>query len=133
MAKIEETLRTDLSHPGDFEKAADGDIAVIKGLKNLQARLSRCVQTVPGTLVHRPTWGVGIKDFQNAPNSIGNQNVLARRLKENFEQDVDVERFVGMRLTTDPQNQSKVTLYVRVEVVGFGEAEMEFIPFGETV
>lgn len=135
MALLDEALLRDLAqNPGEgFKVAADGDLDTVSGLENLKAALFRRLMVVPGTLVHRPTYGVGVKNFLNAPNSIDNQRALAVRIKEQFEQDFRVEEMLGMRVSVDRNNPSLVIIFVKVRVQGFGEAEMDFIPFGETV
>ena len=135
MGTIEELLMTDLSHRTveGFMVAPDGDVDQVAGFENLRRALERRMNTARGSLVHRPDYGVGIKRFQNAINSLENQRALALEIREQFEQDSRVESFVGMRVTVDDNDSSKITIVVRVEIIGFGEADMQFVPFGEVV
>ena len=132
MANIEEFLLTDIAHKSDLLRAADGDLDKITGVKNLKDALFHRLLTYPGSLAHRPDYGVGIKDFQNAPNTIDNQRALALRIKEQFEQDFRVREFSGMRVVINDNDPGNVTIVVRVKINGLEEAEMQFVPFGST-
>lgn len=133
MAKIDEAYLRDIAHaPGDgFLVAADGDIDTVSGIENVKAALFRRLMVVPGTLVHRPNYGVGVKNFLNAVNSLDNQRALATRIKEQFELDFRVREMIGMRVTTE--EGGKVIIFVRVDLEGFGEVQLDFVPFGDTV
>lgn len=133
MALIDESLFRDLAHKGDLLAAPNGDIQTISGLKNIKDALFRRLKTQPGSLVHRPDYGVGIKDFQNAPNSLPNQQRLALRVKEQFELDSRVAEVVGLKVTVDDDTPEKTIIFVRIDIEGFGETEMDFIPFGEVI
>lgn len=133
MALLDESLFRDLAHKGDLLAAPNGDIQTISGLNNIKEALFRRLVTQPGSLVHRPNYGVGIKDFKNAPNSLPNQQRLALRVKEQFELDARVTEVVGLKVTVDDDTPEKIIIFVRINIEGFGETEMDFIPFGEVI
>lgn len=133
MADIEEFLRTDLVHKSDLGKTATGDLDTISGLANVKMAIIHRILTEPGSLIHRPNYGVGIKQFQNAPNSLALQRQLALRIEEQLLQDPRVESVEGVRITTDDENPSLVVLIVRVNIVGYGETAITLTPFGEGV
>lgn len=134
MALLDEKIGTDISFNGDFRVAADGDLDQITGRTNLKQRLFRRLMTQPGSMTHLGKgYGVGIKDYLNATNSIANQQRLAGRIKEQFEQDIDVESVVGVRMGIDDETPDKMIIFVRVRIDGFGETEMDFVPFNEVV
>lgn len=131
MATIDEYYLTDLVFENDFQIDPDGDLACISGLKNLKQALFHRFITTPGTLVHRPDFGVGVKDYQNAPMTLENQRSLALRTKEQFEQDFRVDSVEGFSFTVDPLDPYKLTVFVRIKPSGFQEVTMEFVPFGD--
>lgn len=133
MASIEETLKTDLVHAGDLMKTATGDLDVLSGLDNVKSALMHRLITEPGTLVYRPDYGVGIKGFQNAPNSLSMQRQLALRISEQFTKDPRVESVLGVGVRSEDATPQTVTIVVRVKIVGYGESELKFTPFGEGV
>lgn len=133
MANVEEVYLTDVAHLGDLQVAPDGDLQMIRGRPNVKEALFRRLMTQRGALAHRPNYGIGVKDFLNAPNSIANQRTLALRIKEQFELDPRVEEMVGMKVTSDDSNPEKVTIYVRVKLVGLEEQTINFVPFGESI
>ncbi len=130
MANLEEFLGTDIAFKGDFIKTATGDIDIISGLENVKNALFHRLVTSPGTLIHRPDYGVGIKDFQGAPMTIDTQRQLALRIKEQFEQDTRVEAVSGVRVNVGDLTPDKLTIVVRVKIRGYDEETAEFTPFG---
>ena len=132
MATVDERYLTDLVHDKDLLVASDGDLQIITGVENAKMALIHRLITQPGSLVHRPEYGVGLKDFQNAPNSIENQRRLALRMQEQFLRDFRVEEFVGLKITQDATVPGKIIIFFKVKLRGFGEVEVNFVPFGET-
>jgi phage baseplate assembly protein W len=131
MTTLTDLIGVDIAHKSDFLLSADGDLDTISGLDNIKIALFHRLITSPGSLIHRPTYGVGIQDFQNAVNSIANQREIANRIQEQYEQDPRVEAVTGVRIDNDDLTPEKVVLLVKVKVRGYDEVEMEFIPFGE--
>jgi phage baseplate assembly protein W len=133
MAQIDEILLTDIAHKSDFLKTATGDLDIISGLENVKDALFRRLVTTPGTLIHRPNYGVGIERFQNAPNTLGNQRLIANRIQEQFEQDPRVEAVTGVRVEVGDLTPEKTIITIRVKIRGYDELALTFIPFGEGV
>jgi len=135
MSTLEESLLTDIWHETAVGStvAPDGDLSSVKGLKNIQEALVRRLVTIPGTLVHRPTYGVGIRRFQNSLMSLENQKVLALRIKDQFEEDSRVEEVQKFRFVNDDKDSSKLVIFITVKIKGYGETAMEFVPFGDIV
>lgn len=134
MASIEEVLGRDIAHKSDFLLTATGDLDTLSGLENVKQALYRRLLTSPGSLIHRPNYGVGIKDFQNAPAGLETQRQLALRIQEQFEQDPRIESVLGVRLDVNDLFPEMTEVIVRVRVRGYDEeASLNFIPFGEGV
>lgn len=131
MATIEEVMKVDLAHKSDYIKRSDGDLDTQTGLDNLKWALFHRLITSPGSLVHRPTYGVGIKDFQNAPSSNSAQIQLAIKIKDQFELDPRVEEVMGTRYEVDDARPEMTKVIVRVKPVGYDEDTVTFTPFGE--
>lgn len=132
MANITETLLRDIMHKRDLvRRPTDGDLERIEGLENLRQALLRRLVTSPGSLVHRPEYGVGIKDFQGSLNSLANQRKIAARINEQFLRDPRVESVDGVSISSTDSRPEHIVISVRYTVVGYGETEAKFIPFGE--
>lgn len=131
MANVEETFLTDLAHISDLVKSPSGDLDILTGLNNLYQALYHRLITQPGSLIHRPNYGVGLKDYQNAVNSIDTQRRLASRIDEQFREDFRVQEVSGLRVETDKDNPDLVRLFVRIRAIGYDELELKFTPFGE--
>lgn len=133
MATSDEYYGRDIRHEKDFVRTSDGlggDIETLSGFDNLKAALLRRLITSPGAVVHRPNYGVGIKDYQGAPITLPLQRRLALRIAEQFEQDDRVEEVSGVSFSATDETPEKLQIAVRVIPVGLAETELKFIPFG---
>lgn len=133
MANLTETLGTDLVLKSDMMVTPSGDLDLISGLDNIQLALFHRLVTSPGALVHRPNYGVGIKDYQNAPGSLTVYRALAQRISEQFVQDPRVSSVLGVSITQDETNPYLFVLVVRADIIGYGEQALQFTPFSEGV
>lgn len=129
MPSLEESLLRDIKHQKDLVRDSSGDLETIVGEANLKEHLFRRLITVPGTVIHRPEYGVGIKRFQNAPMTLDTQRNIAKRIEEQFLRDARVAEVTGVRFETEDLPTGQFRLIVRVRVVGSGEEEMDFVPF----
>lgn len=131
MSTLEETLLVDVYHKTSVGSSvdADGDIESVKGLENIREALLRRLVTTPGSLVHRPEYGVGVEDYQNSPMSLANQRSLALRIKEQFELDSRVDEVTRFRLQVNDKESSKLIIFTTVKIKGYGEVSLEFTPF----
>lgn len=133
MSNLTDILGTDILHSSDLAAQANGDLATQSGLDNVKNALFHRLMTSPGSLAHRPNYGVGMKDFQNAPGSLTVYRKLAQRIQEQFALDPRVDEVTGVRITADDQNPSLIVLAVTVKIVGYQESELKFTPFTEGV
>jgi phage baseplate assembly protein W len=131
MATIEEALLRDVLHNGDIRVTPSGDVELVSGLLNLKQALFHRLLTTPGALVHRPEYGVGIKNYQNAVNTLDTQRRLANTIIDQFQRDSRIREVSGVRISTDETVPGKVVIYVRVKAVGYDEITLDFKPFGE--
>lgn len=109
-----------------FDVTSTGDIDRVSGLTNLREAIFRRLITTPGTLVHRPTYGVGIKRFQNDLNRLSKKKELASLIQEQISQDERVVSVLGVLISEDPSNSSLVNINIRVEAVGIGEVNFSY-------
>jgi phage baseplate assembly protein W len=133
MANLDESLLRDIVHISDLKLSSKGDIDTISGLENVKNALFHRLVTLPGSLAHRPGYGVGISRFQNAVASLSVQREIAGRIQEQFEEDPRVEGVKSVKVIVDDKRPDLVTFIVKVKIRGYGETEAKFIPFGEGV
>ena len=119
---LNDIYKTDLS----FGAAPTGDLERISGIENVREELLRRLITSPGTLVHRPEYGVGVKDYLNGINRLGNKRQLAIKIQEQFTQDPRVASLLGVQISEDPSNTHMVSIIIRVELIGFGEQSFTY-------
>ena len=133
MSSINDILKKDIAFKSDLVPTASGDLDITEGLDNLKEALFRRLVTTPGSLIHRPTYGVDVKSFQNGLNNLSAQRRLALRITEQFREDPRVESVLGVQIKTDDLQSDKIEILVRVQVVGYGESTFGFIPFNGDV
>lgn len=128
---ITQALGTDIAHVrGDLVLSSTGDLGTISGIANLKAALFHRLMTVPGTLVFRPTYGVGVPAYQNAPNSYTLQQDLAGKIQEQFILDPRVQSVTSIAIDFSDTNPELSEIRVFVIPVGYTDAqEMVFTPF----
>ena len=126
MSTITETYGKDIAFKDDFVLTATGDLDVIEGIENVKNALFRRLVTVPGSLVHRPEYGVGITLYQNALNSLDMRRKMALAIREQFSKDPRVESVVGVSFDSDDNVIGKVAIKVKVWLIGYGETSMTF-------
>jgi len=135
MSNLEETLLTDIYHKtasgGAIE--ADGDLQSVSGLANIKEALLRRLVTSPGSLAHRPNYGVGIIRYHNSLSSVQQQRQMAVRIKEQFELDTRVEEVTVFKFEVDDNTPALTTISITLRIKGFEEQQLEFNPFREDV
>ncbi len=135
MANVTQALGVDIAHVrGDLVRASNGDQGTIRGLPNLKVALFHRLMTVPGTLVHRPTYGVGVMLYQNSLNSFSMQQKLAAKIQDQFSLDPRVQSVTSVSIDFTDQNPQLSIIRVFVVPIGYTDAqEMTFMPFsGDT-
>lgn len=127
---LADTYLTDILHVKDMGATASGDRALISGEDNLLNALFHNLVTTPGSLIHRPNFGVGIKSFQNRISRLSEQQALALRIKSQFELDPRVEAVSSVKVIYDQTNPSKTVLAIKIKPVGREELTFRSQPFG---
>lgn len=130
MADVEETFLQDIAFTNDMQVSPSGDLQAVTGFANIKQQLLHRLITQPGALVHRPNYGVGVKDFQNALNSISNQRALALRIEEQFKEDIRVNDVLNVSVDSRDDRPELVVIKIKVLLVGLGEVDLSFKPFG---
>lgn len=132
MAEVDEFYLEDLVHDqGTLLESASGDLDTVKGLSNLKQALYHRLITRKGSLIHRPDYGVGIKDYQNAVGSMTTFRKLAAAIDEQFRQDFRVQDVTNVKIDQDANNPSLFKIVVTVQTAGYAEVSLTFKPFGE--
>lgn len=129
MSELDDFFLRDLEHKSDYVPAPNGDFQIIKSIYNLKQQLFHRLITVPGSIVHRPTYGVGVQLWQGIISSSANQQRLAAKIKEQFELDFRVKQVTGVRIEEKGNGLFIVTY--RAEAKGYGAFEDTVAPFGD--
>lgn len=128
-----DAFKTDIAHRGDYLRSPSGDLDRISGLANLKQALFHRLMTVPGTLVHRPTYGVGLPLYQNNLSSFVAQQKLASLIEEQFLRDPRVSKLSSVGFIADDLNPQLTVVRISIKPVGYSDGvEMVFTPFGAT-
>ena len=132
MAFLDEFYLRDIAHKGDLLRSPSGDLQTLSGVNNVREALFRRLVTIPGSLVHRPNYGVGIQEFKNAPATFDNQRRLAKRIKNQFELDFRVKEVIGIQIDLRPETPELTKIIPRILLEGVDEdVSLTFKPFEE--
>lgn len=131
MADVDEFYLEDLVHSGTLLESSSGDLDTVRGLSNLKQALYHRLITRKGTLIHRPDYGVGIKDYQNAVGSMTTFRKLAAAIDEQFRQDFRVLNVTNVAIEQNKDNAQLFKVVVTIQTAGYAELPLTFIPFGE--
>jgi hypothetical protein len=116
---------------GDYIKSEANGLQTITGFANVQQRLFARLITVPGTLAHKPLFGVGVKNFQNAISGLTQQSSLGNLISEQFLEDPAVQDVIGITFNNTDLAPEQMEIQVSVVLVGYTDAvKMNFVPFG---
>lgn len=126
---LTDSLKTDISLLGDMAISSSGDLATVSGLANIQQALWHRLITIPGALVHKPTYGVGIGLFQNDVASFANQQKIATAIQEQFAQDPRVQSVDAVSFQVDDLSPEMTVVSVTITIAGYTEQVMNFTPF----
>lgn len=129
MATIQDFYLRDIKHREDFFRTANGDLELEDGLDNIKNQLLRRLITVPGSIIHRPDYGVGIHQYQNVTLTLSVKERIALSIRNNFEEDDRVVTVTSVSFERDDDKPETFKVTAKVELVGFGEQEIEFKPF----
>ena len=130
MANITEVMLTDIKHRKDYVRTSSGDRDFITGLDNYKEALFRRLITEPGSLIHRPTYGVGIKRYLGAVSTISKKQELANIIQEQFLQDPRTDEVLGILIKSEDSRPELTYIIVRVRPAGYDEIAIKFEPFG---
>lgn len=118
---LEDFLKTDLSLAGgDLQPATGGDFLTVSLEENVKQAVFNRIITVPGTLLHRPNYGVGLPAFLNEPLSMQKKKDLARTIKQNVERDPRIEEVTAVSIQEVGEGTGVVDLSVSYKIVGYG-------------
>lgn len=111
--------------------AVNGDVPTVEGLENYrQALINRWI-TTPGEYAARPSYGAGVRTFQNLPMTVDNQIKLAKLLEEQTLLDPRTEKVLGVTIYIDDNDPSKFRLHVKVKPFGYEAYGINYSPFDE--
>jgi phage baseplate assembly protein W len=133
MSTVDDSFLIDIEFTSGMKASPSGDIQLIKGQDNLKQALFNCLITIPGSLAHRPSYGVGVKRWQNDIGSISRQQALAVEIKRQFEKDDRVEKVTSVQILLDPIRNGLFTVRYKVKAVAVGELEDTVNPFGDII
>lgn len=126
---ITQALLTDVYLSGDMAATPSGDLATVAGLANYKLALFHRLITIPGTLVHRPTYGVGVTRYQNGLASFAKQQELAAIIVDQFGQDARTQKISSVLINNSDVNPSLTIIQVFVVPKGYTEMAVSFTPF----
>lgn len=118
----------DIKHREDFFRE-NGDLVLEDGLDNIKNQLLRRLVTVPGSIIHRPNYGVGISEYQNVTLTLGKKQSIASSIKNNLEQEPRVNEVKSVSFKSEDNKPDSFIVEVSIELVGYGEQTIQYKAF----
>lgn len=112
-----------------MSSTAGGDLMSVSGLANYFQALFHRLVTIPGSLAHRPTYGVGVGQYQNGLSSFSKQQKLATIIVDQFKQDPRTGSINSVAIVANDTNPEMTKIKVSVVPVGYTEQQLTFSPF----
>ena len=128
------TLRSykrDLKFGNDFGVTSRGDLEQVTGLDNIRQAVFQRLITSPGSIAHRPGYGVGIKNYQNSPMTIATQQEIMLAMQKQFVDDDRIEELEELSITQNRDNPGQVEIKLKVRPRGYDALDIVMIPFDE--
>lgn len=130
MSNINNSLLEDLLHNGDLSASNTGDLLKVKGIENLRQAIYHRLITVKGSIVHRPSYGVGIKLYEGVLSTLEKQRELALSIKEQLELDDRIDSVDGVKFSESEENSSgSFVVKLKVTASGIGQIQEDISPF----
>lgn len=129
MSNINNNFKIDLAFDGDFKSSSSGDLEQISGKDNLKQKIFNKLMTVPGTLLHRPDWGIGITQYQGSVSSIEKQREIALKIKEQLEEEDGILSVKSVSIKNNDPVTGAFEISLKIEAEGVGEIVIEAQPF----
>lgn len=126
-----DALKTDISHSGDMARNSSGDLATVSGLANYKLALFHRLVTIPGSLAHRPEYGVGVGLYQNGLSSFTKQQKLASKIIEQYKKDPRTQSITKVSILANDDDPQLTRIQVVVVPVGYTEQSIEYTPFNQ--
>lgn len=129
MALIDEHYKVDIKHRSDFERTESGNLLTDVGLEKVKNKLIRRLVTVPGSIIHRPNFGVGILRYQNATLTFSQKEKIATNINDQFLEEPFVEEVLGVSFKNIDSQPDAFIISVSVRLEGYGESTVQYQSF----
>lgn len=126
---LTDLLKTDIAHDGGLVVTPAQDIGTVSGLANFKLAIWHRLITVPGTYVHRPTYGIGIKTYQGALSSFTQQQKLASKIREQLAEDPRVDSVGNIEVVANDSEPQLTQIKIFVTPKGYTEQQITYTPF----
>ena len=114
--------------PGDLDWTPTGDLATVSGLARVRESIMRRLTTRRGSLLHRPSYGCDLLQYQNAPLTLATQQRIIKIVSDACAEEAEVTSVneVSIAETSTP---SMALIKSRVSAAGYENVTVELRPF----
>lgn len=114
LTPTEESYKRDLRFDNDLGVTQRGDLEQVDGLENLRQAIYNRILTTRGGIAHRPSYGVGLGQYQGDLGKLSTQQRLMLDLQEQFEDDPRIASLDGLSVNQDMNHPDRVTIKLTV-------------------
>lgn len=126
---LNDILKVDIAHVGGLVVTSSADIGTIEGLANYKRAIFHRLITVPGSYVHRPDYGIGIRTYQNGLSSFSKQQKLATLIRDQIALDARTDNVGTIAIIANDENPQLTVIQISVTPKGYKEVTISFTPF----
>ncbi len=101
----------------------------VAGAAAVEQSIRAILLTEPGERIARPTYGVGLRRFLFAPNSLELRTRIRLAVSEALERDEPRIRLEAVAVTTDAREPTVLRIGIRYEILGQPRARNLVFPF----
>lgn len=101
----------------------------VAGAAAVEQSIRAILLTEPGERIARPTYGVGLRRFLFAPNSLELRTRIRLAVSEALERDEPRIRLEAIAVTTDAREPTVLRIGIRYEILGQPGARNLVFPF----
>ncbi|HPT49667.1 MAG TPA: GPW/gp25 family protein [Accumulibacter sp.] len=101
----------------------------VAGAAAVEQSIRAILLTEPGERIARPTYGVGLRRFLFAPNSLELRTRIRLAVSEALERDEPRIRLEAVAVTTDAREPTVLRIGIRYEILGQPGARNLVFPF----
>ena len=116
---------TDIYFKNDIGSTLTGDMKTVSGIENLNQSIFHRLITAPGTMVHRPNYGIGVSRYKNKLNTSETRADLAEKIFRELSEEERISEIISVAVE-EGDSSSSVVLKIKYVPKGYDPITQEY-------